>query len=79
MGQIDRLRADLSDIAIKHVNEQAAQADVRKRIEAVRMFAKLPEAVSLANGIPGAFRERTHESLVERQVKSQKAKGKGQK
>jgi len=36
-------------------------------------------AVSLANGIPGAFRERTHESLVQRQVKRQKAKGKRQK
>ncbi len=36
-------------------------------------------AVSLANGIPGAFRERTHESLVQRQVKRQKAKGKSQK
>jgi len=36
-------------------------------------------AVSLANGIPGAFRERTHESLVQRQVKSQKSKGKSQK
>jgi DNA polymerase-4 len=34
-------------------------------------------AVSLANGIPGAFRERTHESLVQRQVK--KPKGKSQK
>ena len=30
-------------------------------------------AVSLANGIPAAFRERTHESLV--QKASQKAKG----
>ena len=36
-------------------------------------------AVSLANGIPGAFRERTHESLVQRQVKRQKARGKSQK
>jgi len=36
-------------------------------------------AVSLANGIPGAFRERTHESLVQRQVKRQKSKGKSQK
>ena len=36
-------------------------------------------AVSLANGIPGAFRERTHESLVQRQGKSQKSKGKSQK
>ena len=36
-------------------------------------------AVSLANGISGAFRERTHESLVQRQVKSQKSKGKSQK
>lgn len=33
-------------------------------------------AVSIANGIPGAFRERTHEALVQRQVKSQKSKGK---
>ena len=36
-------------------------------------------AVSLANGIPGAFRERTHESLIQKQVKSQKSKGKSQK
>ena len=35
-------------------------------------------AVSLANGITAAFRERTHESLVQRQIKRQKAKGKGQ-
>ena len=36
-------------------------------------------AVSLANGITGAFGERTHESLVERKVKRQKSKGKSQK
>jgi hypothetical protein len=36
-------------------------------------------AVSLANGITAAFRERTHESLVQRQIKRQKAKGKEQK
>ena len=35
-------------------------------------------AVSLANGIPGAFRERTHESLVQKQVKKEKPKGKTQ-
>src|SRR5437879_1677088 len=33
-------------------------------------------AVSLANGIPGAFRERTHESLVQRQVKKPQGKSK---
>ncbi len=36
-------------------------------------------AVSLANGITGAFRERTHESLVQRKIKRQKAKGTNQK